>query len=85
MNDPDRHYLRLAEGCLKLIGQARLSAAGADLDKINFFYSSAIGLKDNELMPADHEVDTKKLAKAIIDAYNDKNGTTVSALAQVVR
>eukprot|EP01041_Mallomonas_annulata_P019814 gene19814-39325_t len=25
LNDPDRHYLRLAEGCLKLIGQARLS------------------------------------------------------------
>lgn len=85
LNDPDQHYLRLAEGCLKLIGQARLSAGGADLDKVNFFYSSAIGLKDNELLPADHEVDTKKLAKAVVDAYNDKNGSTASALSQVMR
>jgi hypothetical protein len=85
LDDPDRHYLRLAEGCLKLIGQARLSAAGADLDKVNFFYSSAIGLKDGELMPADHEVDARKLAKAIVDAYNDKNGSTAGALSQVLQ
>lgn len=85
LNDPDRHYLRLAEGCLKLMGQAHLSAGGADLDKVNEFYSAAIGLKGDELLPPLQEVDAKKLAKAIVDAYNNKNGSTATALSQVMQ
>lgn len=85
LNGNDRHYRRLAEGCLQLIGEASLSADGADLDKINAFYSIAIGLRGEELMPPSHKVDAKKLAQAIVDAYNDKNGGSAYALSQVLR
>lgn len=85
LDDPDRHYQRLAEGCLRLIGSAKLSAAGADLDKIGYLYGQAIGLKDDELMPPEHRVDAALLAKAMVDAYNDKNGSTATELAQVLQ
>lgn len=85
LDDPDRHYRRLAEGCLRLIGSAKLSAAGADLDKIGYLYGQAIGLKDGELMPPEHRVDAALLAKAMVDAYNDKNGSAATELTQVLQ
>lgn len=85
LDDPDRHYRRLAEACLRLIGAARLSAAGADLDKIGYLYGQAIGLPDGGLMPPDHTVDEALLAKAIVDAFNDKNGRTATELAQALQ
>ena len=85
LDDPDRRYARLASGCLSVLDHARLSRDGADVDKINEFYSAAIGLKGEALMPPNHDIDMKKLAKAIVDAYNDKNGGSAATLSDATQ
>ena len=55
------------------------------MDKIGYLYGQAIGLKDGEFMPPEHRVDAALLAKAMVDAYNDKNGSTATELTQVLQ
>jgi hypothetical protein len=85
LDDADRHYRRLAEACLRIVGQGRFTGAGVDIDKVNHDYSASIGLTGDELMSADHQVDTSKLTQALLDAHNNKNGGRATALAQVLK
>ncbi|EJN22766.1 hypothetical protein PMI35_04808 [Pseudomonas sp. GM78] len=84
LSDSDRHYHRLAEGCLVLVGNRRLAKDGVDLDKINYYYLELLGLRGGEIMPINQKIDTQKLAKAMIDAYNNKNGTHSNSLSEIL-
>lgn len=85
LDDADRHYRRLAEACLRIVGQRRLTDAGVDIDKVNHYYSASIGLTGDETMPTAHQVDAPKLTQALLDAHNDKNGGRATTLAQVLK
>jgi hypothetical protein len=77
LTDSDRQYRRLAEECIALIGNHRLAAGGVDLDKVNYLFLESVGIGGDKPMPADHHVDQEALKRALIAAYNDKNGTSV--------
>ncbi|SRR6266542_2030338 len=81
--DPDRRYRRLADACLAVIGNRRIAEGGADLDKINYLYLKSIGVRDGDEMPADHKIDEERLRAALVEAFNDKNGTNVKLLRGV--
>lgn len=84
LDAPDRRYRRLAEASLGVLGGRSLSANGADLDKINYLYLRALGVPGDD-MPIDHRVDRKVLQTALIESYNDKNGTNARSLGEVVK
>lgn len=85
LDDADRHYRRLAEACLRIVGQRRFTGAGVDIDKVNHYYNASIGLTDDELMPAAQQVDALKLTQALLNAHNNKNGGRATTLAQVLK
>jgi hypothetical protein len=82
---PDLRYRRLAEAGLALLGGRALSRGGADLDKLNYFYVLGIGLPDGADLPLGHEVKPQVLTVALIDSYNDKNGTQARTLRDIVQ
>ena len=84
LDDADQHYRRLAEACLALVGKAGVASGGVDLDKVNEYYSRAVGLQGDEVMPLGQQVDTGLLKAALIAAYNNKNGTQVKVFAQIL-
>jgi TIR domain len=85
LDDADRHYLRLAEASLRLVGSSGLAGDGVDIDKVNEVYSRAVGLQGDDVMPKDQAVDMRALEAALLDAYNNKNGTQWKEFARILR
>jgi hypothetical protein len=80
----DDRYRRLAEAIVAHMRGKRLARAGADLDKIYYFYALAIGLRDGDDIPADHAIMPKPLGTAMINAFNDKNGAGARTMAEAL-
>lgn len=76
--DSDRHYLRIAKTTLAMLGKRRLRDHGADIDQISAFYLHRLNLPIDHILPLEHQIDRKLLAAAVLDAYNEKNGTNVT-------
>lgn len=85
MEEDNTYYRRLSEASLVLIGARRLTGAGADIDKVNFFYLRQLGLRDEAQLPADHAIDRRTLEHALLLAYRDKMGARASSFAEIVR
>lgn len=85
MQEDNAYYRRLSEASLVLIGARRLTGAGADIDKVNFFYLRQLGLRDEAQLPTDHAIDRRALEHALLLAYRDKTGARASSFAEIVR
>jgi hypothetical protein len=85
LDAPDGRYRSLAEVTLRVLGGKSLTAEGADLDKINYFYVLSIGLSGSADIPANHQIDQQRVQAALIKAYKDKNGTGARSLAEIVK
>ena len=84
LSDSDAGYRQLAKECLRLIGNRRLARDGIDLDKVNYYYLQLLGLGSEDAMPIHHSIDTQKLARAMINAYNNRNGANATLLPEIV-
>jgi hypothetical protein len=84
LRDSDQRYRRLAEACLRQVGTKHVAKEGVDLDKINYYYVESLSVKTEGNIPIDHQIDVQQLVRAMIKAYNNKNGTTVNALHEIL-
>jgi hypothetical protein len=80
---PDEKYRRIAEGALTLLNGRRLQNR-VDFDVIVYNYARALGLQSEDDMPPKPEIDLRALEKAMVSAYNDKNGADAKTLEQIV-
>ena len=83
LRDSDQ-YRRLAEECLRQVGKKYVAKEGVDLDKVNYYYVESLGVKTDGDIPIDHQIDSQQLLRAIIKAYNNKNGTTINSLREAL-
>jgi hypothetical protein len=79
------HYRQIAEATLAALGQRRLTGAGVDLLKVNYFYLREFGVDDEAKLPPGHVIDPARLQRAIILAHRDMNGGGATSLAEIAR
>lgn len=84
LRDSNRRYRRLAEECLRQVGKKHVGKDGFDLAKVNFYYVESLGLKTDGDIPIGHRIDPQKLVMAMIKAYNNKNGTAMNSLHEIL-
>lgn len=81
---PDRRYERLADATLGLTQGRRLKAS-LDIDKVMYLYTTKYLKLPNaeDGLPQVPEINQRALRSALVDAYNDKNGTQLQRLEQL--
>jgi hypothetical protein len=80
----DQRYRRLAEACLRQVGRKHVAKEGIDLAKVYYYYAESLSGKTDGDIPIDHQIDAQRLERAMIKAYNNKHGTTINALPEVL-
>jgi hypothetical protein len=80
---PDERYRRIAEASLALLKDGRLKHR-ANLDVIAYKYVTALGLTSESDLPPQPKIDKAALQKALLQAYNEENGTSARSLDEIV-
>jgi len=79
------YYRQIAEATLAALGPRRLTGAGVDLLKVNYFYLREFGVDDEAKLPPGHVIDPARLERALVLAHRDMNGGAATSLAEIAR
>jgi len=84
LDDDDRTYRRVATVTLDLLDGRRLPGKAPDIDVIKYYYLSFTQRDGDGLIPLGERLDRNAMRRAIVAAFNDKNGGQVKQFERLV-
>jgi hypothetical protein len=84
LDNPNRRYERLAQASLDAL-DGRVLKGPVELDVVAGFYIQALGLQDDNQLPVNPTIDPARLRRALVQAFNERNGTTFRSLDEIVQ